>query len=102
MRNKLHYLAAGLVALALSAGAQAVNLVHGQQLYNLHCARCHGITGIPVMPDTPNLSMREGMNQPDVVLMQSIKVGKKTMPPYIGVLNDNDILDVLQYIRNMR
>ncbi|HEY6898177.1 MAG TPA: cytochrome c [Rhodocyclaceae bacterium] len=100
--SKLHRIAACVAALSLSASAQAVNLVHGQQLYNLHCARCHGITGIPVMPDTPNLSQREGMNQPDVVLMQSIKVGKKTMPPYIGILNDNDILDVLQYIRNIR
>lgn len=80
----------------------AVDLARGQRLYNLHCASCHGITGIPVMPDTPNLSMREGMNQPDVVIMQSLKMGKRNKPPFLGRLNDEELLDIVQYVRTMR
>lgn len=82
--------------------AMAIDLARGQRLYNLHCASCHGITGVPLMPDTPNLAMREGMNQPDFMLIQSLKMGKKTMPPYFGILNDQEMLDILQFIRTMR
>jgi cytochrome c6 len=95
-------LAAALLALAAVPPVSAVDLVRGQQLYNLHCASCHGITGVPVMPDTPNLAMREGLNQPDVVIMQSLKMGKKNKPPFFGRLSDQELLDVIQYVRNMR
>jgi mono/diheme cytochrome c family protein len=87
---------------AVASSANAVDLARGQRLYNLNCASCHGITGIPVMPETPNLSMREGMSQPDVVIMQSLKMGKKNKPPFFGRLNDQELLDVIQYTRTMR
>lgn len=93
---------ATLLMLGAMSQAGAVNLVRGQQLYNLHCASCHGITGIPVMPNTPNLAMREGLNQPDIVIMQSLKMGKNAKPPFLGRLNDQELLDVIQYVRNMR
>ena len=91
-----------VLLLAAAFPAAAVNLARGQQLYNLHCASCHGITGIPTMPETPNLAMREGMNQPDVVIMQSLKMGKKNKPPFFGRLKDDELLDVVQYVRTMR
>jgi cytochrome c6 len=93
---------AALVAIATTSSAWAIDLARGQRLYNLHCASCHGITGIPVMPDTPNLAMREGMNQPDMVLIQSLKTGKRNKPPFLGRLNDQELLDVVQYVRMMR
>lgn len=88
--------------LTAAASASAIDLARGQRLYNLHCAACHGITGIPVTPDTPNLSMREGMSQPDIAILQSLKMGKKSMPPMFGRLNDQELLDVIQYTRNLR
>jgi len=91
-----------VLLLAAASSASAVDLARGQRLYNLHCAACHGITGIPVMPEAPNLAMREGMKQPDVVIMQSLKMGKKNMPPFFGRLNDQELLDVIQYVRTMR
>lgn len=94
--------ATALLLAAAASAASAVDLARGQRLYNLHCASCHGITGIPVTPDTPNLAMREGMNQPDVVIMQSLKMGKKNKPPFFGRLNDQELLDVVQYVRTMR
>jgi len=92
--------AALLLGLALPAAA--IDLARGQRLYNLHCASCHGITGIPVMPDTPNLAMREGMNQPDIVIMQSLKMGKRNKPPFFGRLTDDELLDIVQYTRVLR
>jgi cytochrome c6 len=35
-------------------------------------------------------------------LMQSIKSGKKNMPPFFGILQDPQILDVLAYVRTLR
>ena len=91
-----------VLLLAAALPAAALDLARGQRLYNLHCASCHGITGIPVMPDTPNLAMREGMNQPDIVIMQSLKMGKRNKPPFFGRLTDDELLDVVQYTRMMR
>lgn len=91
-----------LLLFAAASSAMAVDLARGQRLYNQHCASCHGITGIPVMPETPNLAMREGMNQPDIVIMQSLKMGKKNKPPFFGRLNDQELLDVIQYTRTLR
>lgn len=91
-----------LASFLLASPVWAVDLLAGQRLYNVHCASCHGVTGIPVTPETPNLAMREGMAQPDMVLMQTLKVGKKAMPPYFGLLKDQDLLNIISYIRTMR
>lgn len=102
MIKSIRIASTGILLAVVTFPAFAIDLVRGQQLYNLHCASCHGITGIPVMPGTPNLTMREGMSQPDVVIMQSIKMGKKTMPPFFGRLNDQELLDIIQYTRTLR
>lgn len=100
--NPLFRLLSLLLLGAATGSAWGIDLARGQQLYNLHCASCHGITGIPVMPETPNLAMREGMNKPDIVLMQALKMGGRTKPPFFGRLNDQELLDILQYVRTMR
>lgn len=100
--SKYTRFAIALLVVGSALPAAAVDLARGQRLYNLHCASCHGITGIPVMPDTPNLAMREGMNQPDIVIMQSLKMGKRNKPPFFGRLTDDELLDIVQYTRVMR
>lgn len=95
-------LATAILLVTAATSAWCIDLARGQRLYNQHCASCHGITGIPVMPETPNLAMREGMNQPDFMLMQTLKMGKKAMPPYLGLLKDEELLDIIQYTRMMR
>lgn len=94
--------ALAVIALGAASPVWALDLLAGQRLYNLHCASCHGVTGIPITPETPNLALREGMAQPDIVLMQTLKVGKKAMPPYFGLLKDQDLLNIISYIRTMR
>lgn len=95
-------IAAGLV-LALSAQvSQAANVMRGQQLFGMHCSACHGMRGEGVMPEAPKFRMGERLDQPDMLLMQSIKTGKNKMPPFFGVLQDPDILDILSYVRTLR
>ncbi|MBL8488073.1 MAG: cytochrome c [Rhodocyclaceae bacterium] len=96
-------LRATLACLALAATqAQAIDLGRGQRLYNLHCASCHGVTGLPVLPEVPSFAMRERLDQPDMMLMRSVKTGKNIMPPFLGLLKDPEIIDILQYIRTLR
>ena len=95
-----------LMAMLLAGGAMgnavAVNMVQGQQIYNMHCAPCHGPRGEGVMPEAPKFRMGERLDQPDMVLLQSVKSGKKTMPPFFGILQDSQILDVLAFVRTLR
>jgi hypothetical protein len=40
--------------------------------------------------------------QPDMVLLQRVQMGKNSCPPFMGSLKNDEILDVLQYARQMR
>lgn len=82
--------------------AEAGNMMRGQQLYQMHCAACHGMRGEGVAPEAPKFRLGERLNQPDMQLMQSVKTGSKTMPPFFGILKDPDILDILGYVRTLR
>ncbi|MBS1142915.1 MAG: cytochrome c, class [Proteobacteria bacterium] len=90
------------VASLASTPAFAANIAAGQQLYSMHCAACHGPRGEGVVPEAPKFRMGERLEQPDMVLMQSVKSGKKTMPPFFGILQDAQILDVLAFVRTLR
>jgi len=84
------------------ASAQPGGLANGQRIYQSHCAGCHGVSGIAVMPQAHHFARGERLNQPDPVLVNSIKMGRAVMPAFIGILNDRDILDVLSFLRTMR
>lgn len=101
MRFRRTALAGLLLALALPE-AQAGNMMHGQQLYAMHCAACHGMRGEGVMPEAPKFRGGERLDQPDMMLMQSVRNGKNKMPPFFGILKDPDILDILSYVRTLR
>lgn len=73
----------------------------GGDLYAKHCASCHGVSGISVMIDAPNFAESEGLMSPDGTLLISIQNGKNAMPAYRGVLSDQDILDVIAYLRTL-
>ncbi|HLO61930.1 MAG TPA: cytochrome c [Azonexus sp.] len=102
MRKTMRMMLAAVLAAGAAGTASAANFVQGQQLYQMHCAACHGGRGEGVMPDAPKFRMGERLDQPDMVLMQSVKSGKKTMPPFFGILQDAQILDVLAYVRTLR
>jgi cytochrome c6 len=93
---------AAVLGLTVSGMAQAANMANGQRLYNMHCAACHGPRGEGVNPDAPKFRLGERLEQPDMILMQSVKTGKKTMPPFFGLLQDPQILDILAYVRTLR
>ena len=89
-------------ALALAAGpADAADIGKGGSVYATHCAVCHGANGTPVMPGAPNFRRLETLMQPDMQLLASIRKGKGAMPGYFGILRDQQILDVVAYLRTL-
>jgi cytochrome c6 len=85
-----------------AAGAHAADIARGAQVYNTHCASCHGVNGVSVMPGAPNFARSERMLQADFQLLAAIKAGRAAMPAYNGVLPDRDIYDVIAYMRTLR
>lgn len=73
----------------------------GQQLYMVHCSGCHGATGISVVPDAKNFSRFELITQPDDRLLDVIRSGRNLMPGYLGILNDQQILNIIEHIRTL-
>ncbi len=82
--------------------AHAADVNKGAQLYSMHCTSCHGRSGVPVMPGSPNFPRSEGLMQSDLSLMMSIRTGKNAMPGYVGILRDPEILDVIAYMRTLQ
>jgi len=88
--------------LLLSSGiSYASDPGKGGRLYAMQCASCHGASGTSVMPGAPSFSRGERMMQPDAILLSSIQTGKNAMPAYRGILSDQDILDVIAYLRTL-
>lgn len=92
---------AGLMAL-LAGNGQAADLVRGGQLYAQHCAACHGANGLAVLPGAPNFARQERLAQPDPVLLNSVKRGRGPMPGFLSILKDQEILDIIAYVRTLR
>jgi cytochrome c6 len=95
-------LALSVVALGLVGNpAHAFDPAKGRQLFSTFCAGCHGVNGVPVMPGAPNFANQERLLQPDSVLLDSIKSGKNAMPAFQGALTDNDMHDVIAFLRTL-
>jgi len=80
----------------------AADINKGAQLYALHCANCHGASGVPVMGGAPNFQRSEKLLQPDTLLLASIRSGKNAMPAYVGILRDQEIIDVIAHLRTLQ
>ena len=82
--------------------ALALDLLRGQRVYNMHCAVCHGMNGVPVIQQAPSFAAKDRLMQPDAMLIQTVKTGKTLMPPFMGILRDEEIQDAIHYARTLR
>lgn len=79
----------------------------GKEKYEQFCAVCHGKRGggngpmaKATTPPAPRLTTREIRDQSDEQLYNSIANGVgSAMPAWRGVLNDQQLVDVLAYVR---
>lgn len=87
---------------ALPGVVHAADVAAGQMIYNMHCVPCHGVRGESVIPNAPSFARGDRLMQPDMGLMMTIKAGKNGMPSFNGILRDQQILDVVAYLRTLR
>ena len=100
------YLSTTLITAVLLSGNAAVAYAadpgNGAKIYATHCSGCHGDGGVSNMPGAPDFSRRERLFQPDIALLASIRDGVSVMPAYKGLLSDQEMLDVISYLRTLR
>lgn len=83
----------------------------GKTVYDARCATCHGVNGEgkpphwPPLADNQSINMSSAVNPIRMVLNGGYPPGTKGnprpygMPPFAGVLSDNEIAAVVSYIR---
>ena len=83
------------------AEANADNVAHGKRVFEVHCARCHGLDGVG--GEGPNL-MRENLRRSteDDALIEIVDNGiAGTDMPGHGSLNTREIRNVASYVRSL-
>jgi len=94
------WISLGLMVLA--SPVMAGNAKEGKKHYQRNCAQCHGVNGEPRLPRAANLAKKEGLRVSDKSLFNRIKSGGKTCPGYSGMLRDQEIVDLVAYLRTFR
>ena len=93
---------AALTALALSVSANAQDIFNGEKVYQLHCEGCHGSDGASFEPGVPDFSRGESLFAPDSELVQRLREGSATKPSFRGLLTDEELRDVIAYVRTLQ
>ena len=91
-----------LAAVFAAPAAFAGDVFSGKSIYQEHCSGCHGATGRGEVGNSPDFSRGEGLMQSDGSLVATIASGRGVMPGYEGLLTDQEIFDVVSYLRVLR
>src|SRR2546423_15603839 len=94
-------LAAAILSMSILASAQ-----NAETLYKSKCAACHGPDGAGATTMGKKLSAKdfrapEVSKLSDAELFDITKKGKNKMPAYDKKLTDDQIKDLIKYIRNL-
>lgn len=63
------------------------------------CMACHGAAGEGKLPGLPNFKEDQTLFKTDSALGDIIRDGKGVMPSFNGLLKDEDIRNVVAYLR---
>lgn len=97
-----------LITLALGLGLSATALADaGGDVFKAKCASCHGPTGAADSAMGKSMKLRdlgsaEVQKQSDAELTAIVAKGKKPMPGYEGKLTNDQINDVVKYVRSLK
>ena len=80
--------------------AAAADFFNGETVYRTYCESCHGPGGQGLIGNAPNFTRGQGLMQTDASIYDVIKDGKNSMPAFRGVLQPEEYLDVISYIRS--
>jgi len=91
-----------LLSVAPLQFSDAADYFNGGQVYEMHCQSCHGVDGRSMVPGTPDFTTGDTLFRPDSDLFRQIREGKGVMPAYRGILQDDEIRDVIAYLRSLQ
>ncbi len=91
-----------IVMLCASGAAFAADPTKGRAIYATHCQNCHGSNGAGQFPGMPDFSRGESLFRPDIELVRVIYSGRGMMPAYRGMFTEEELLDVVAYLRTLR
>ncbi len=87
---------------SVSRDVYAADSIKGDRIYQQHCSNCHGTRGVSNIPGVADFSRGEGLVKSDIDLLKLLQKGKGMMPAYQGRLSDQEMLDVIAYMRTLR
>ena len=102
MRRMKKPVATAAALLAMATSLQAADIYSGRQVYELHCQSCHGAEGRSMELGIPDFSRGESLFRPDTDLVRELRDGGGMHPAYRGLLSDDEMRDVLAYIRTLQ
>ena len=88
-------------AVAWSSPGAAADRNNGRAIYEMHCVGCHGEGGRSVDPTVPSFANGDALFMMDSELLDRIRQGNETMPAFRGLLSDQEIRDVISYLRTL-
>lgn len=88
-----------IFGLLFTAPALAGDPFAGSSIYAQHCVSCHGGDGDGEVAGTPSFRGGRLLSKSPMQLRNTIKTGKDMMPAYQGILTEQQIDDVMEYIR---
>lgn len=90
-----------ILAVGWSSSGVAADRGNGRAIYEMHCIGCHGEGGRSIDPTVPSFANGDGLFMMDSELLQRIRQGNQTMPAFRGLLSDQEIRDVISYLRTL-
>ena len=97
--SRLFIFLMAMYSIMASPLAFSLDVFNGKQLYAQHCSGCHGASGEGNMPGLPNFAQGEQMFKSDGELHDSIRNGSGVMPGFSGLLKEEEISDIVTYLR---
>ena len=92
----------GLSATICAFPAISADVGAGQDIFAKNCQSCHGPDGKGVLPQAPDFSVGERLQNTDLALASSVKSGKGIMPAMGAMLSEEQILNTIAYIRTLQ
>lgn len=94
-----------MLGLILGSASQSAAQEATPTLYKMKCQICHGpdATGSPAGKKllVKDFQSPEVQKQPDTELLEVAKKGKGKMPAYGGKLADNQLTELIKYMRDL-
>lgn len=88
-----------LFGLLLTQAALAGDPFAGSGIYAHYCVSCHGGDGSGEVAGTPSFRGGAMLTRSQTDLISTVTVGKDLMPAFRGILTEQQIDDVVAYIR---